>query len=217
MSNVCVREVCVSNVCVKEVCVSKVCVKEVCVSNACIREVCVSNFRQLAGIREMCVSNLRPRETCVSVKFAPVGRASFDCCTFIVRCVRASLSLSRSRSLSLSRARALSLSLYACTYIYMYRERERDLRPLTDPPLCVYTHTPYACEYTRITCVWTVERVCGPTHVQTHRGAHSLTRERMRTPQHGFFDLLILYIYLFLYFTRYLSTGFAFDLVNFDT
>ena len=93
---------------------SKVCVKEVCVSNACIREVCVSNFRQLAGIREMCVSNLRPRETCVSVKFAPVGRASFDCCTFIVRCVRASLSLSRSRSLSLSRARALSLSL-ACS------------------------------------------------------------------------------------------------------
>jgi len=91
--------------------VSKVCVKEVCVSNACIREVCVSNFRQLAGIREMCVSNLRPRETCVSVKFAPVGRASFDCCTFIVRCVRASLSLSRSRSLSLSLARALSLSL----------------------------------------------------------------------------------------------------------
>jgi hypothetical protein len=38
----------------------------------------------------------------------------------------------------------------------------------------------------------------------------------MRTHQHGFFDLLLLYIYLLLYLTRDLSTGFAFDLVNFD-
>jgi hypothetical protein len=84
------------------------------------------------------------------------------------------------------------------------------VRPLTEASLCVYIHMACVYVYTRL------PYVCVHTYIQTYRLTISLTRERMRTPEHGNSVLLFLSISLFMCLTRDLSTGFHFDLVDFD-